>query len=35
MKLLDATDSDFALILKQFGVDRSRLAEDSTQLSTS
>jgi type VI secretion system protein VasG len=27
-KLLDATDSDFAVVLKQFGVDRSRLASD-------
>src|ERR1700722_4701278 len=32
MKLMDATDSDFARILKQFGVDKSRL---STELSRS
>ncbi len=32
MKLLDAADTDFALILKQFGVDKSRLA---TELSRS
>src|ERR1700678_1664086 len=32
MKLMDATDSDFARILKQFGVDKSRL---STELSKS
>jgi type VI secretion system protein VasG len=29
-KLLDSTDSDFFVILKQFGVDRSRLAKDLT-----
>ncbi|MBZ5584621.1 MAG: AAA family ATPase, partial [Acidobacteriia bacterium] len=28
MKLLDATDSDFARILKQFGVDRARLSAE-------
>jgi type VI secretion system protein VasG len=28
MKLLDGTDGDCALILKHFGVDRSRLAAD-------
>ena len=28
MKALDTTDSDFALLLKHFGVDRSRLATD-------
>src|SRR5579863_4863512 len=27
-KLLDTTDSDFSVILKQFGVDRSRLAKE-------
>ena len=32
MKLLDATDTDFAAILKQYGIDRSRL---STELSKS
>lgn len=28
LKALDATDGDFALLLKQFGVDRSKLASD-------
>src|SRR5690242_21872480 len=28
VKLLDATDCDFALILRQFAIDRSRLASD-------
>src|ERR1700751_2344170 len=28
VKLLDATDSDFALILRQYAIDRSRLASD-------
>ncbi len=31
MKVLDASDGDVALILKHFGVDRSRLAKDLTQ----
>src|ERR1035437_8709416 len=31
LKLLDASDSDFARILKQFGVDRSRLAAELTR----
>ncbi len=31
MKLLDVTDSDFAYILRHFGVDRSRLARDLTK----
>jgi type VI secretion system protein VasG len=31
MKLLDATDSDFALILRQYAIDRSRLASDLTK----
>ena len=28
MKLLDSTDNDFAAILKQYGIDRSRLASE-------
>ena len=31
MKLLDASDSDFARILKQFGVDKARLAAELTR----
>src|ERR1051326_3087776 len=31
MKLLDQTDGDFAAILKQYGVDRSRLAAELTR----
>ena len=31
MKLLDATDSDFAFILRQYAIDRSRLAHDLTK----
>src|ERR1035441_7275354 len=31
LKLLDAPDSDFARILKQFGVDKSRLAAELTR----
>jgi type VI secretion system protein VasG len=31
LKLLDASDSDFARILKQFGVDKSRLAAELTR----
>src|SRR6185437_15662331 len=28
LKLLDSTDADFARIIKQFGIDRSRLADE-------
>ena len=31
MKLLDVTDSDFAVIVKQFGVDKSRLTAELTR----
>src|SRR5277367_1927785 len=31
MKLLDQTDNDFALILKYYGIDRSRLATELTR----
>ena len=34
MKLLDRTDGDIAAILKQYGVDRSRLASELTRAST-